>query len=106
MVQHSTEVEAPTNETLRGRQVAITGRLASMTQDEAFELIVRCGGETTRLPGRRTSLLVVGQEGDRFRIGHPLGVGCDVGDVVPHVLRRGCNELFDVDAGHGQRGSS
>jgi tetratricopeptide (TPR) repeat protein len=37
--------------------------MASMTHDEAAELIRRCGGEPARTPGRRTALVVVGQEG-------------------------------------------
>ncbi|MGH2569655.1 MAG: tetratricopeptide repeat protein [bacterium] len=47
---------------LRGKQVAITGRLASMTRDEAGEWIRRLGGELARVPSQRTSLVVVGEE--------------------------------------------
>jgi tetratricopeptide (TPR) repeat protein len=63
MVQVPSEAGRPTD-ALRGKQIAITGRLASMTREEASELIKRCGGETTRVPTRRTSLVVVGQEED------------------------------------------
>jgi tetratricopeptide (TPR) repeat protein len=47
---------------LRGKQVAITGRLASMTRDEAGEWIRRLGGELARAPSQKTSLVVVGEE--------------------------------------------
>ncbi|MEE8141792.1 MAG: MerR family transcriptional regulator, partial [Planctomycetota bacterium] len=47
----------------QGRKVAITGRLASMTREEAAELIRARGGELVGKPGRSTRYLVVGQEG-------------------------------------------
>src|ERR1700704_2428710 len=50
-------------EYLQGRQVSFTGRLASLTRAEAEALVLARGGEVTRSVGRRTSLLVVGQEG-------------------------------------------
>jgi tetratricopeptide (TPR) repeat protein len=61
-------VQAPTEtgrsmDALRGQRIAISGSLASMTRDEAAKLIKQCGGEMTRVPTRRTSLVVVGQEG-------------------------------------------
>jgi len=49
-------------ELLRGQQVAITGTMASMTHQEAADLVRSCGGEPTRHPGRKTALVVVGQE--------------------------------------------
>lgn len=50
-------------ELLHGKQVAIAGRMASMSRDEAADLIRKCGGEPTREPGRKTAFVVVGQEG-------------------------------------------
>jgi tetratricopeptide (TPR) repeat protein len=44
-------------------RVAFTGRLASMTRREAAELVANHGGEFVAAVTRRTSLLVVGQEG-------------------------------------------
>lgn len=48
---------------LRGRRVAITGRLASMSREEACERIAAAGGEYDATPGAETALLVVGQGG-------------------------------------------
>lgn len=48
---------------LEGRQIAFTGRLASMTREEAAELVRAHGGEFAPSPGQRTTHLVVGQEG-------------------------------------------
>jgi tetratricopeptide (TPR) repeat protein len=47
----------------RGKRVAFTGRLASMTRLEAAELVCAHGGEFVPGVTRHTSLLVVGQEG-------------------------------------------
>lgn len=49
-----------------GKQVAITGRLASMSRDEAFEIIERHGGTVRKKShrlSRRTDYLVVGMLG-------------------------------------------
>lgn len=48
---------------LRGKQVAFTGRLASMTRKEAAELVRAHGGRSVPAVNPRTSYLVVGQEG-------------------------------------------
>lgn len=48
---------------LAGREVAITGRLASMDRDEARRLIAAAGGRYAEEPGLETSFLVVGQGG-------------------------------------------
>lgn len=48
---------------LAGKTVAATGRLASMTHAELAELVAEQGGGFIALPNRRTSLLVIGQEG-------------------------------------------
>jgi tetratricopeptide (TPR) repeat protein len=48
---------------LQGREVAFTGRLASLTRKEAAELVRAFGGVFVLSPGRRTSFLVIGQEG-------------------------------------------
>jgi tetratricopeptide (TPR) repeat protein len=48
---------------LRGRRVAFTGRLASMTRAEAVELVTAHGGRFVSVVSPRTAFLVVGQEG-------------------------------------------
>jgi tetratricopeptide (TPR) repeat protein len=48
---------------LRGKQVAFTGRLASLTRREAAALVHAHGGKLTPTVSRRTSFLIVGQEG-------------------------------------------
>lgn len=54
--------ESP-GDTLRGLEVALTGRFASMTRDEA-EVHLRAAGATpVRQPGSSTDLLVVGSDG-------------------------------------------
>jgi tetratricopeptide (TPR) repeat protein len=52
---------------LQGKQVAITGRLASMSRTEAAELIRGCGGQVIGSITRQTGVLIVGQGGE------PLG---------------------------------
>ncbi len=48
---------------LRDREVAITGRLASMSREEAQERIASAGGRFVGTPGEGTDFLVVGQGG-------------------------------------------
>src|SRR5262249_26962032 len=48
---------------LEGKRVAFTGKLASMTRAEAADLIRAHGGTFVTSITKRTSLLVVGQEG-------------------------------------------
>lgn len=48
---------------LQGKTVAFTGKLASMTRARAAELVHAFGGKWVATVSRRTSLLVVGQEG-------------------------------------------
>ncbi|HWB08364.1 MAG TPA: tetratricopeptide repeat protein [Pirellulales bacterium] len=48
---------------LRDKRVAVTGRLLSMTHAGFAELVAEHGGEFVPLPNRRTSLLVIGQDG-------------------------------------------
>src|SRR5713226_8076832 len=56
--------EQDTNgEFLRGKRVAFTGKLASMTRAEAVQLVHTQGGEFVPAVSRRTSWLVVGLEG-------------------------------------------
>lgn len=55
--------QALTQRALHGQHVAITGRLASMTRDEAVSLLEGSGGEYDRTPGAETSYLVVGEAG-------------------------------------------
>jgi tetratricopeptide (TPR) repeat protein len=48
---------------LQGCKVAVTGRMASLTRDEAASLIAAHGGEFTPTLNRHTAYLIVGQEG-------------------------------------------
>jgi len=48
---------------LAGKEVAITGRLASMSRAEALERIASAGGTYVSVPRPTTALLVVGQDG-------------------------------------------
>ncbi len=50
-------------ESLRGKEVALTGRLASMKRAEAIRRIVEAGGRHVDAPGLTTALLVAGQAG-------------------------------------------
>jgi tetratricopeptide (TPR) repeat protein len=47
---------------LEGKQIAFTGKLASMTRTEAARLISAHGGEFVSTVNRQTSILVVGQQ--------------------------------------------
>src|SRR5215469_15337583 len=48
---------------LRGKRVAVTGRLLSMTHAGFAELVAGQGGQFVPLPNRQTSVLVIGQDG-------------------------------------------
>ncbi len=48
---------------LKGKQVAFTGRLASMTRKEAVDLVCSFGGHFVAGVSRQTSILIVGQDG-------------------------------------------
>ncbi|HEX6985818.1 MAG TPA: tetratricopeptide repeat protein [Planctomycetaceae bacterium] len=48
---------------LAGERVTFTGKLASMTHQQASELVERHGGKATEHASRQTTLLVVGEEG-------------------------------------------
>lgn len=48
---------------LEGRTVVLTGRLASMTHEEAARRVADAGGRVEREPGAHTDLVVVGQGG-------------------------------------------
>src|SRR5882762_4859455 len=54
---------APDAEFLRGKQVAFTGRLASLTRAEAAQLVAANGGSYVATVNRQTALLIVGQDG-------------------------------------------
>src|SRR5262245_36105393 len=51
---------------LSGQEVAFTGRLVSLTRKEAAAQVSAWGGRYARFPGRKTTILVVGQEGWPF----------------------------------------
>ncbi len=65
-----------------GLEVSITGRLASMTREEAIERIHAAGGRYARTPRATTALLVVGQAGpplgDDGRLTHNLRTAGDL----------------------------
>ena len=48
---------------LHGKRIAFTGRLASVTREEAAQLVAGYGGQYQESVSRRTSVLVVGKEG-------------------------------------------
>jgi hypothetical protein len=48
---------------LEGRETAITGRLASMSREEAEERIAGAGGRYVAMPTRATDFVIVGQGG-------------------------------------------
>ncbi|MEW5974361.1 MAG: tetratricopeptide repeat protein [Acidobacteriota bacterium] len=48
---------------LKGARVAFTGKLASLTRQEAFSVVRSAGGQPAPSVSRQTSLLVVGMEG-------------------------------------------
>lgn len=50
-------------ESLKYVRVAFTGKLASMTRKEAFQIVSASGGEPCASVSRRTSMLVIGMEG-------------------------------------------
>ena len=57
------ETVAPPEQALHGKEVAITGRLATLTRDEADHAIRDAGGVFVHDPDESTSYLVVGQAG-------------------------------------------
>jgi tetratricopeptide (TPR) repeat protein len=67
MVRAGLEKRGRPRQLLRGKQVAITGRLASMTRDQAGVWIRRLGGDLARAPSKKTSIVVVGEEAWPFR---------------------------------------
>lgn len=55
--------EADPRGQLQGKLVAVTGRLATLSREEARELVERAGARLAERPSRATALLVVGQGG-------------------------------------------
>ncbi len=53
---------SPASPRLQGQCVALTGRLATLTREEARRIVHAQGGRTTSAVTRETTLLVVGQE--------------------------------------------
>ena len=57
---------------LTGERVSFTGTLASMTHQQAHELVERHGGTATHHASRQTTMLVIGEEGWPLEAdGHP-----------------------------------
>jgi len=71
--------------TLRSARVAFTGKLATLTRNEAWTVVTRAGGEPCTAVSRRTSVLVVGMNG------WPLLADGSVGKKLARAeeLRRG-----------------
>jgi tetratricopeptide (TPR) repeat protein len=57
----------PDEKVLKGKRVAVTGRLASMSRAEAIRLVRAHGGIFASALSRRTSMMVVGQDGWPFQ---------------------------------------
>lgn len=64
-------------DSLRGKEVSLTGRLATMKRAEAIHRIIEAGGSHVDTPGSSTTLLVAGQAG-------PL---TNAGSVTRNLLR-------------------
>ncbi len=62
-LQGLSSMQAKTAESLRNARVAFTGKLASMTQQEAARIVLAAGGKATDSVSRSTSTLVVGMCG-------------------------------------------
>lgn len=73
---------------LAGRRVAFTGQLASMTRPEAAELIRAHGGTFVTSVTRRTSYLVIGQEGWPLRKNGTLSEKLE---TARYLQAAGCN---------------
>lgn len=82
---------------LRGQQVAFTGRMATMTRSEAAALVASFGGQFSPLVTRNTAYLVVGQEGlpltKRGGLTNKLRKARQLGAGRPMIL--GEQEFFD-----------
>jgi tetratricopeptide (TPR) repeat protein len=72
---------------LAGERVAFTGRLACLTRAEAADLVGRYGGECVAAVNRRTTLLVVGQDGWPLRSD---GRVTSKLEAARHTRRAGC----------------
>lgn len=59
----ATDPQLADSPVLQGERVAFTGTLAAMTHREAFEWVEKTGGKATQNVSRKTTLLVVGEEG-------------------------------------------
>jgi tetratricopeptide (TPR) repeat protein len=94
---------------LFGKQIAFTGRLASMTRHEAASLVRALGGEFSVQVTRDTSLVVVGQEGWPFKKDGRLSRKLE---LAKRLERRGTNieivpeEEFLEQAGLQELGAS
>jgi len=54
---------APDADWLRGKRIAFTGRLATMTRKEVASLVATFGGKMVPTVGPRTAFVVIGQDG-------------------------------------------
>jgi DNA ligase (NAD+) len=86
--------DAPANaveQTLQGKQVVITGTLASMSRDEAKAAVETRGGRVTSTVSKKTSFLVFGADpGSKHDKAKELGVDClDEGAFLTLLGTRG-----------------
>jgi hypothetical protein len=81
-------MNARTSIKLAGKRVAFTGQLASMTRPEAADLVRAHGGTFITSVTRRTSILVVGQEGWPLRKDGGLSGKLE---TAKHLQSAGCN---------------
>ena len=60
---------------LRGNQIVLTGRLATLTREEAGELIRQRGGRVTSSVSKKTDFLVAGEDaGSKLKKAQDLDV--------------------------------
>jgi DNA ligase (NAD+) len=80
--------EASTAKPLAGQTFVLTGGLASMTRDEAFERIRALGGTVSESVSRKTSFLIVGSDpGSKLEKARSLGVKTLTEQEITDMLR-------------------
>ncbi len=58
-------MDRPGGQDLRGREVTITGRLASMSRADAIQAILAAGGRHVAIPSPATRFLILGGDFSR-----------------------------------------
>jgi BRCA1 C Terminus (BRCT) domain len=89
---------------LKGKQVAFTGKLASMARTEAAELVRDFGGRFVPQVNRQTSFLIVGHEGWPLRKDGRLTRGKQSGSRLLRLPPgRGCQDALPTRESRGRR---